>query len=153
MRKILDTATVPPGGYFFYRDPDSGITIRHPYYLELKKRAKAHRIINDYPLGTNWNDDFDTNVAENTTSAKSVDYKPPTLLEKMSMVSQALYRFAVSGMKVVTDEVFQQRKAICEGCGFYGGENGVLGVACKACGCSKLKLFMAGSVCPKGKWS
>lgn len=153
MRKILNTSDVPPGGYFFYRDPESGILLQHPYYFELKKRAKAHRIINDYPVGTNWNDDFDTNVAENTPTATSVDYKPPTLLEKMSMVSQSLYRFAVSGMKVVTDAVWQQRKDICEACAFYGGDNGVLRIACKKCGCAGVKLHLASERCPISKWS
>lgn len=152
MRKILDTATVPPGGYFIYLDPDSGYRIAHPYYFELKKQAKSHRAANEYPIGSNWNDDFDTNVAENTLTARSVEYKPPTMLEKMSAVSRALYKFAVGGFKVVSEELWLKRKSICEQCGFYNGESGVLGVACKACGCSRVKNWLTSSACPERKW-
>lgn len=154
MRKILDTATVPPGGYFVYIDTDSGYRIAHPYYTELKKRAKSHRAANEYPIGSNWNDEFDTNVAENTPTAHSVEYKPPTMLEKMSAVRQALYRFAVTGMKVVSDELFEQRKSICETCGFYGGETGALKISCKKCGCTSLKLHLNSEHCPLSppKW-
>jgi len=147
VRKILDTATVPPGGYFVYIDKDSGYRLAHPYYFELKKQAKSHRVANEFPIGTNWSDDFDNNVAENTTSAASVEYKPPTMLEKMSAVSRALYKFALSGFKVVSDEVFAQRKAICEQCGFYGGDTGVLKISCRACGCSGVHLHMASKHC------
>lgn len=152
MRKILDTATVPPGGYFVYIDKDSGHRIAHPYYTELKKRAKSHRAANEYPIGSNWNDEFDTNVAENTPTAHSVEYKPPTIVERMSSAGKALYKAALSGFKVVTDEVFMQRKAECESCAFYGGETGVLRIACKKCGCSGIKLHWPSERCPIGKW-
>lgn len=79
-------------------------------------------------------------------------HKLPSLGEQASGLINSMYDFAASGFKTVTEEQYNERRAICEGCQFFD-PNGFMGIGrCRKCGCSSYKLNIAASRCPFGYW-
>lgn len=148
MKKAISTSRVPVGGTWTYVNPENGFPIRHPYFVEAKKQAKAHRIANGYPIGLEFDDQFEENVCANAADGTCFEFTPPTLGEKMASLGRALMNAARSGFKTVSQEVFLERKSICQDCEYYGGSSSIFKVACKKCGCGGLKLSLLKSVCP-----
>ena len=83
-----------------------------------------------------------------------VDTKPePGIVQKAFNLADAMVSWARSGFKIASEEQYKARKAICLSCDQWNGE-GYLGAgACKACGCTGAKLYIASSECPLKKWS
>lgn len=153
MRKVADNSAVPPGGHWTWRHSESGYQLRHPYYNELKKQVKVYLRANSFPITGQFDEEFEANLCAHATPASCVDFIPPSLLEKMSMFGQAIARAALTWREpLVTAEVLEQRRAICQECNFYGGSRSLLKVACQRCGCSGLKVMLTSSVCPITKW-
>lgn len=149
MKKPFSTSRPPNGGgYWIYRNPENGFVVSHPYYGEVKKRAKIHRRDNNFPIGLEFDDQFDENICANAADGNCFDFIPPTLGEKMASLGKALMNAARSGFKTVTQEVLLERKAICQNCEYYGGSSSPLKVACKRCGCFGLKVHLLSSHCP-----
>jgi hypothetical protein len=81
-----------------------------------------------------------------------VVYKLPTSAEMAANLTRALAEWTRHGFPVATQEVRDQRQAICDGCEWWES-NAMFGTGrCRRCGCSKLKLALATSVCPVAKW-
>ena len=62
-------------------------------------------------------------------------------------------QWIAQGAPVVTPEQFESRAGICLDCprwdrAAFGGRG-----RCLECGCSSMKLYLATSSCPVGKWS
>lgn len=148
MKKAISTSRVPVGGNWTYKNPENGFVIRHPYFNEVKKLAKQHRLANNFPIGLEFDDQFEENVCANAADGSCFEFTPPTLGEKMASLGRALMNAARSGFKTVNEETLMQRRAICQECNFYGGSSGLFKVACKKCGCSGLKIHLSSSVCP-----
>lgn len=148
VKKAISTSRVPVGGTWTYVNPENGFVIRHPYFNEVKKMAKAHRAANNFPIGLEFDDQFEENICANAAEGTCFDFTPPTLGEKMASLGRALMNAARSGFKTVSQEMFLERKTICEGCNWYGGSTKLLKVACKRCGCSGLKISLLSSRCP-----
>ena len=55
-------------------------------------------------------------------------------------------RWAEAGFAVVTREEFDGRRINCDACDQWTG------VTCRACGCTRLKLWLATERCPLRKW-
>lgn len=151
MKKVRDNSAVPRGGTFIYVHED-GFEQRHPYFNQLKEFVKQYKLANNFPIGLGFDDEYEQNVCAHAADVTCEEFIPPTLLQKMSSLAQALYRSAKSGFKVVTPEQFQERKQICGQCNFYRGENGLLKIACARCGCAGIKLAAASENCPINKW-
>ena len=159
MFRVKDTSTVPAGGYFIYRDPDTGFLIRHPYYRQLRGMAHSYRELNNLPIGLLWDEQFDTAVCKEQPGicGDTRSEAEMTLPEKAAAFAGSMKNWALSGFKVLAHEEYQRRLDICRGtgesprCEYWRGERNRF-VACKKCGCSRLKLFLAGVVCPIGKW-
>lgn len=159
MNRISDTTTVPRGGGFVYVDPDSSARFIHCTVDHLAIMAKKHRTANNYPIGANWSQDFIDNVCRNTPGGICFDEPPPTAGERAISLARALYESARGGFKTLTPEQLQERMTICETsgpgggpCEFFRGIRGLFDVACGLCGCSKLKMHLKTSQCPKGLW-
>lgn len=148
MKKPISTSRVPVGGNWTYVNPENGFVIKHPYLDECKRLAKEHRIANNFPIGLEFDDQFEDNVCQNAAAGTCADYTPPTLAEKLASVTKALFNAARRGLKTVTEAELLRRRSICQDCGFYGGSTKPLKVTCKKCGCSGLKLHLQTSVCP-----
>lgn len=76
----------------------------------------------------------------------------PGLVVKAKTLSRAMRVWASSGFQMATDEDAAARKAICEPCEFWQGGSYLGAGKCKKCGCSGVKLKLATSSCPIGKW-
>lgn len=80
----------------------------------------------------------------------------PNLIEKAKNLTTAMGNWAVNdGFKKVSENVYVERKSICEGCEHWDptGYNNM--GKCKICGCSVGKLYIPSSRCPLNppKWS
>lgn len=85
-----------------------------------------------------------------------MDTTPPiplTPFELAKSLGSALINWAKAGFRVVSDETFNQRHAICTGCDYWMGDGASIGLCkCGKCGCSGLKLFLPTEKCPIRKW-
>lgn len=122
--------------------------LKSPGYESLKLKSKAYRKANGFPIGLAYDDEFEAILAEHVLPEERIDFTPPTLAEKASMLGNALWKWAKSGFQVVSHDEMERRLGICRVCPYYGGEKGLVQVACRKCGCSKLKAFLSTSVCP-----
>lgn len=150
MRKIRDTSAVPRGDWT-YVDPEDGTRLKSPYYTVLMGRAKEYRRANNYPVGANFNSDFDQILCANNPDA-CIEFEEPSLATQGSTVLKALARWAISGFKVRSSADAEAALNVCRGCEFYAGESGLLKVVCKKCRCSKKKAYLASEHCPIGRW-
>jgi len=82
-----------------------------------------------------------------------VDPKPsPTAVQKIFNLADAMVSWAASGFKIAPEDSYKARKAICLACDQWNGEGYFGAGACKQCGCSGAKLYLASSTCPLKKW-
>lgn len=159
MKKVRDNAAGAPGGYWVWKHAETGHVVRHSNYEACQKEVKAFLRANHFPIGSNFEQDFEENLCANGAPNLCVDFEPPSVLEKMGALGQALYRAAKQWREpLVSAEELQDRREYCTGnetrprCNFYNGSTSLLKVACSKCGCSGLKLILRGSSCPAGKW-
>lgn len=80
----------------------------------------------------------------------------PSLGERASLLAAALRRWTDQGLPVVTGAELDRRREACESCPHRARPslaNGWLG-ACRLCGCTGAKLFLATERCPAtpGRW-
>jgi hypothetical protein len=79
---------------------------------------------------------------------------PPTPQHSMPSIPQMAMnlvkdgaKWIQGGMKLVADEVVEERMKICNSCEFYVGSR------CSKCGCQmRVKTTLATSSCPIGNW-
>ena len=144
-----------PGTPWKYVCPEDGFVLLDVYFARLKKAVIAYRNANNYPVGLLFNDEFEDNICAQADPVLCMEFIPPTLLEKMSSLGQALVAVArsVRHPMVNADEV-ERRRNICGECNFFGGVKSLLKVGCLKCGCAGLKLYLSTSVCPlpQPKW-
>jgi hypothetical protein len=149
MRKPIDNSSGPYGGLWVWKCPETGFIIRHGNYPGIRNAVKTYLRANNYPIGSNFDEALDENLCANAAPQTCEDFVPPTFLEKMSSLAQALYHAAKSWREpVVTAELLQERRDICAGCSFYGGSKSLLKVACVKCGCTGLALYLPTKHCP-----
>ena len=76
----------------------------------------------------------------------------PTLLELANNFKGATTVWAKAGFPISTEEEYQRRHKVCNGCGLWDS-NAFGGVGkCGACGCSGFKLWLDTAHCPLGLW-
>jgi len=155
---IKNETLVPQGGGFVYVDPDTLLrdpekaTFKHCRVDILMGIAKNHRKINNYPIGAHWNQEFIDNVCANTLGDVCTSDEPPSLLQRAKTLASAIGDAARDGFRTRSAEEVQKITEICQGCQYYGGAKGLLGVACLKCGCFKIKFHIQSSHCPIDKW-
>ncbi len=81
--------------------------------------------------------------------------KEPSPLELVSNFSTAMTVWVKAGAPVVSEEVYRERAAICDGCEYWQPEARLGLGKCSApgCGCTKLKRWLATESCPLRKWN
>lgn len=114
---------VPHGSFFRYKDPDSGMELKSPYYTTAKSMAVKHRRANNYPIGINWDNDFDENICRNTPHLPCIDLNPNTInldqtltLADIVRGTYAIARFKLAGSPLVPHKEAEDRAAICSQC-------------------------------------
>lgn len=114
------------------------LSLSEPYTVEIKpydsERLKAEA---EPPQGA-------------TNALKEVAV--PSLPQKAKNFAGAMIDWAKCGFKLVDDTVLAERKAICIACEFWQGDGYMGAGKCSKCGCSGVKLKLASSNCPIGKW-
>ncbi len=76
----------------------------------------------------------------------------PSLTQKIFNLADAMLSWAKSGFTIAPEDSYKARKAICLACPEWNGEGYFGAGACKQCGCSGAKLYLASSECPLKKW-
>lgn len=148
MRKVRDSASGAIGGMWVWKHPETGYVIRHSNFKGCRDQVKIFLRANNYPIGSNFDQEFEENLCANGAPNLCEDFVPPTLLEKMSTFAQALYRAGKQWRQPLVDaEELQRRRNICAECSYYGGSTNLLKVACQKCGCSGIKLALASQHC------
>lgn len=82
------------------------------------------------------------------------DAEDPSLLTKAQRLRRELAAWGKAGFRLATTEVRKERGATCDACPYYDPKGNWGMGQCKApgCGCTRIKLALEGSKCPKGKW-
>ena len=146
MNKIRDKSAVPPKPWK-YIDPDDSQFFQSVYYKQLYEMAKTYRRANNYPIGTNFQEQFDAILCQHSAEL-CFDYIEPSLASKVGKLAVALSNWAKSGFRVRSAEEADAILNICRACPHYAGETGILRVACRVCGCSRKKAYLATEHCP-----
>jgi len=145
--------TPPRGLEWHWVCPEDSYKISHIHRDECRKQARAYCIRNNYPIGSNWEVQFDDNICRNTyEGVNCIDSEPPTLAQKIVNLARAMTQFASSGFKLAEPEKVNSRKETCEVCYYYAGSSSIMKVGCRKCGCSGIKLYMDSEKCPDGRW-
>ena len=154
MQAITDTSMVPPGGWI-YIDEDGnkfrGTTLEHAVvvvreaYFASKKTPPKNL---EYAIM----DQICKRLESDPHSDRCFDYTPPTKTELLTRAGNAIKNFVNNGFKMVTAEQLLDRRSVCEQCSLWNGEGSFGMGRCGSCGCSGLKLHVAGEKCPLNKW-
>lgn len=161
MKKVRDNSAGAIGGLWIWKHGETGHVIRHSNYIGCMNAVKKFLRANSFPIGSNFEQEFEENLCANGAPNLCEDFIPPTVLQKMSSLAQALYRAAKQWREpVVSAEELQDRREYCVGnetrprCNFYGGSTSPLKVACARCGCTGLAIFLKSKHCPlpEPKW-
>lgn len=155
MKKVRDNASGAIGGYWIWRHSETGHVVRHSNYTGCRNEVRTFLRANNYPIGSNFEQEFEENLCANGAPNLCEEFIPPTLLEKMSTFARALYKAGKQWREpLVTPEVLQERRDICSQCNYFGGSTNLLKVACQRCGCAGISLALASKHCvlPEPKW-
>jgi hypothetical protein len=154
MQAITDTSMVPPGGWI-YIDEDGnkfrGTTLEHAVvvvreaYFASKKTPPKNL---EYAIM----DQICKRLESDPHSDRCFDYTPPTKTELLTRAGNAIKNFVNNGFKMVTAEQLLDRRSVCEQCSLWNGEGSFGMGRCGSCGCTGLKLHVAGEKCPLNKW-
>lgn len=158
--------SVPPGGYWRFRDPDlpDAPPIAHPYYTQVKARAHAQRVAANLPIPIQWDDWFDMQVCQGTPQgcfevpATPAEPEESSWLKLAAQFTFAMVAWAKQGFPITPWEVYRARHETCAGssttprCQRFSYFTGTGLAKCGACGCSMLKLYLRTSKCPLNKW-
>ena len=78
--------------------------------------------------------------------------KPPTLLELADNFTRATATWTSQGFPTPSEEEYQRRAELCNGCKFWNANEWLNVGRCMKCGCSGVKRYMATATCPLGIW-
>lgn len=150
MLTILHPTSVPPGGFVF-RDPNTDFLIKHNNLENLFNLATRHRAANGLELSVEL---FTETVCASTKGIGCSDGEMPNLLVQARNLAGEMATWIKSGFEKAPKDILSKRLGICESCQHWGGQRGgsLIKGRCKLCGCYGIKLALATSVCPAGKW-
>lgn len=79
----------------------------------------------------------------------------PSLRELSANFADAIARWSASGFKTATQDEYDSRAQICDGCDRWDAKARLGLGKCSApgCGCTAMKRWLATEKCPLGKWS
>jgi len=76
----------------------------------------------------------------------------PTAIDMVTNFAKAMSKWAKAGFATVDEPRFNERMKTCRACDRWDGTaNAGLG-KCRACGCTRLKLWLETETCPLDKW-
>lgn len=133
MIKIIHPERVPNGGGFVYVQPESGLEFKHARMEYLIAQIKKHRLANNYPIGTNFEQEIEAAVCNrNPELCKDMAMQPTVQLGLADILrgTRVIGEFVAKGMPFVSDTEADRRAATCSNCTF----NMDYHKPCAACG-------------------
>lgn len=152
MLKVKDVGRPPKGMQWKYTNPEDGYELSALHFDVLKGKVKKYRVNNNYPIGSDFENQFQINICGNADPNDCEDSEPPTLAKRLLTFANAMSQFAKSGFKLASPELVDERLNICQGCQHFSGIHSVFKVGCTRCGCSSKKANVFTEACPLGKW-
>lgn len=145
---------VPHGGYWRYHDEDSGADFAHPVIQVLQDQIYKHKIANGRTFDLT---EFVQNVCRTTGQriCHDADDKEYGTLQQIAAFTHAMADWIKSGLAMASKDILAMRIEKCNACEHWGGSKGgsLFSGRCKLCGCRGVKLALATSHCPAGKWT
>lgn len=155
MLVVVSEAIVPPGGNYVAKHDISGAVFRRHTVDGVCQLYNEHCRANGYPELCRM--DIVQIICRDTPANICRDENQPTFVEKAVSFVGEMTKWAASGFKVVSQEILDERLAICQKCNYWGGLAGgkLMAARCGRCSCSGLKLALATTRCPLNppKWS
>lgn len=166
MKAFRDRSSPPDGGGIcIFVDPETGQSFRHPYIGQVELQVRNFYRANQRPIKQGFALMVEDRICQDTPGADCIeveDYKPPSqlsLLERTIQFGRAMIEWARSGFTCVSPEQYRERFQTCtvddgsgDPCPEWNGEATFGYGKCGACGCTRVKLFLATEKCPKHKW-
>jgi len=154
MLVIKNPTKVPPGGYWRYKDKDTGASLSHPYLQTLQQQVIKHRAANKLEFDPV---EFIQNLCDNTGSFLCAEgnEKQLTPMQQVLGFTKSMATWMIKGMERASPEVLEMRVKQCYSCKHWGGAQGgsLISGRCGLCGCRGVKLALATSSCPAGRWA
>jgi hypothetical protein len=85
---------------YIWRCESDGHEEYHLHLAETRKQAREYCIRNNYPIGSDWENQFLDNVCRSTPDWDCLSSEPPTLAERLRKFSQAMAQWAKSGFRL-----------------------------------------------------
>ena len=131
----------------------------HRHHLEARARERPPGYLDRVSAAGVWDGDvlvltpeaYAELVALYNPAAATAAEDWPTIPELVGNFAGAMVRWVKDGCRVVTEEQFSRRLVTCRACPEWSETAGI--ERCRACGCAKLKLWLASERCPKGLWT
>lgn len=150
-KRFKDQNACPPGGFFKYRDHIHSVLLKEPSWRRLLATLAK------YYTANKWSMPSEQEIIDNVCGQQPgicFDSEAPAYWKQAVNVVSALGEWASKGLPVTPKETLDKRLSICQACNYWGGVSGgsLMQGKCGKCGCSGLKLAMATTKCPIGKW-
>src|SRR5690349_634690 len=137
MRKPISTNRPPTGGKMWtWKCPETGYEITHRHYDQVKERVRLYCQRNNFPIGLQWDDQFDENLCANAPANSCEEFGQAKITKKALQLVRALGVWASQGFPTRSQEEVTKILDVCKTCEFYTGESSILKIACKRCGCT-----------------
>jgi len=94
------------------------------------------------------NHDYETELAAGPIREPG----PPSFLGMVKGFTASVREWARAGFPVASQERFEARLETCRSCSLWREEERVGLGQCRACRCTRLKMWLATEKCPRGKW-
>ncbi len=131
MNKPTALNAVPQGGFWRYREPDTGVTIEANHWKAFLAKAFRHREANGLYTGSNWEAEIWALVCEQHPEVEcgpNGELKADFTLDDIRRFAKFFVEWRQAGGQWVPQEEAEQRAAICKGC-----KNNVSLLGCWGC--------------------
>lgn len=157
--RVKDRQIVREKGYH-YTQAETGVTLTASQLGRLHNTVRKHRIANNLPIGVDLMGEIEDQICQHNPHLceASTEEDKVSLFNMAMNFTTSVTRWMASGLPVVSEADYEQRKATCLKCEhFKGWKEAGIGI-CRKCGCPNgrlsLKLWMATEKCPlkEPKW-
>lgn len=119
MREPIDTLQVPPGGFWRYREPETGVVVESNHHAAFLAQAFQHREANGLYTGGGWQAEVWDLFCMQNPNFPSREIGTPErhlTIDDIRRFSVTVSRWIGAGGKWVAQEEAERRAAICVGC-------------------------------------
>lgn len=163
MLQPINSSETPPGGWRYLINPETGYMVYGGSLDSVINACRQYLGNNGKPIPRDldqqilrWMDD-EIQKDANKRGLPPVQFlheeEPPSLLKKAFTFAYESARWVANGAQRLNQQQLEARLDICKTCSYWRGSPGFGLGSCGKCGCKGLKLYMATTSCPIGKWT